>query len=67
MANTTTPAPVIEIAQSPCYPRFSVVVDGLWDCDCASNSEEITLEAAREKYPDAEIIGWNDPRHYSNQ
>lgn len=57
----------IEIAQSPCLPFYSVIVDGLWDTDCASNSEAVTLEAAREAYPDDEIIMWDDPRHYSQE
>lgn len=56
----------IEIAKSPCIPMFSVVVDGLWDCDCASNTEEETLNAARNKYADEEILGWDHPQHYSN-
>lgn len=58
--------PKIELAQSNCSPRFSVVVDGLWDCDCATDNEAVTLEAAREKYPDAEILGWDHPEHYAN-
>lgn len=62
----STGRPKIELAKSPCIPMFSVVVDGLWDCDCASNSQETTLQAAREKYPDAEIFGFDHPDHYSN-
>ena len=58
--------PKIEIAKSPCIPFFSVIVDGLWDTECASNSEAVTLDAAREKYPDAGILGWDHPEHYAN-
>lgn len=62
----STDRPKIEIAKSPCIPRFSVVVDGLWDCDCASDSEADTLAAARSKYPDTEILGFDHPDHYCN-
>ena len=64
LTNRKTKYMKIEIAQNPSYPRFSVLVDGLWDCDCASNSESETLAAAAEKYPDCEILGWNHPDHY---
>lgn len=45
---------------------FSVLVDGLWDCDCASNDELVTLAIAKEKYNTESIIMWDDPTHYSN-
>jgi hypothetical protein len=55
----------IEIAKNPSIPTHSVLVDGLWDCDCASNSEAETLNAAHEKYPDSFVIMWDDSAHYS--
>ena len=57
----------IQIAKSPSYPRFSVLVDGLWDCDCASNNEAVTIAAAKEKYNTESIVMWDDPTHYSNR
>jgi hypothetical protein len=39
--------------------------DELWDCDCASGSEEQTLALAAEQYPNEEVVMWSDPRHYS--
>ena len=58
---------MIQIAKSPCYPPYGVVVgpDELWDCDCASGSEEQTLALAAEQYPNEEVVMWSDPRHYS--
>jgi hypothetical protein len=57
----------IQIAKSPSYPWFSVLVDGLWDCDCASNNEAATIVAAKEKYNTKSIVMWDDPTHYSNR
>ena len=59
----------LQIAKSPCYPPYAVVVgeDELWDCDCASGSVEQTLAWAAEKYPGGEVIMWDDPRHYSQR
>lgn len=59
----------IQIAKSPCYPPYGVVVgeQELWDCDCASGTEQGALELAKEQYPEEEVIMWDDPRHYSNQ
>jgi hypothetical protein len=57
----------IEIAKNNSAPRFSVIVGGLWDCDCATSTEAESVALARAKYPDAEIIGWSDPRHYSQR
>jgi len=62
----------VHIAKSPCYPTHGVIVeydDGreLWDCDCASGAEEITLAAAKAEYPDREILMWDHPEHYSNR
>jgi hypothetical protein len=62
----------VHIAKSPCYPPYGVIVeydDGqeLWDCDCASNLEEVTIEAAREEYPEHELLMWDHPLHYSNR
>jgi hypothetical protein len=55
----------IEIAKTACVPMFSVLIDGLRDCDCASNTEAETLRAAHEKYPDSIVIMWDDSAHYS--
>lgn len=59
----------IQIAMSPCIPRYGIVVgeEELWDCDCASNSREDTLRLAAEQYPDERVILFDDPDHYSNQ
>jgi hypothetical protein len=56
----------IQIAKNNSYPMFSVLVDGLWDCDCASNDELVTLAIAKEKYSTESVIMWDDPTHYSN-
>lgn len=58
----------IQLAKSPCYPPYSVVVGDkeLWDSDCASDSIEQTLSFAAEQYSGQEVIGFDDPRHYSN-
>ena len=57
----------IELCENPSYPRYSVLVDGLWDCDCASMSLEKTIAAAGDAYPGEDIIGFDDPRHYSQE
>lgn len=59
----------VQMTKSPCYPPYAVVVGEkkLWDCDCASSSAERTLELAAEKYPGVEVIGFDDPRHYSQR
>lgn len=61
----------VHIAKSPCYPPFGVICeydDGkeLWDCDCASDNEAVTLQAATEEY-DVPVTMWDDPEHYSNR
>lgn len=58
---------VVHLAMSPCYPRFAVLVDDKWDTECASNSKEETLAAAREKYPHADILDFDHPEHYCNK
>ena len=58
--------PIIQITMNNSHPRFSVLVDGLWDCDCSSNNEATTITVAKEKYNTENIIMWNDPTHYSN-
>lgn len=59
----------VQLAKSPCYPPYAVVVgeEELWDCDCASGSIEQTLAFAAEQYPGVEVIGFDDPRHYSHR
>jgi hypothetical protein len=62
----------IQLAKSPCWPPYSVVVTDahgreLWDWDCASSSVEDTLALAAQQYPGEEVIGFDDPRHYSQQ
>lgn len=59
----------LQLAKSPCYPPYGVVIgeSELWDCDCAAPSIEAALALAAEIYPGVEVIGFNDPRHYSNQ
>ncbi len=57
----------IEICKTPSYPPYSILVNDLYDWDCASNSEEKTIELAKEKYPNQEILGFNHPEHYSNK
>jgi len=62
----------LEIALSPCYPSHGIIVTmengwELWDCDCASGSEEVTLSLAKEQYTRRKVIMWNDPRHYSHR
>lgn len=59
----------VQMTKSPCYPPYAVVVGEkeLWDWDCASSSVERTLELAAEKYPGVEVIGFDDPRHYSQR
>ena len=62
----------IHIAKSPCYPTYGIVCefdDGRepWDCDCATDSEEATLELAKEQYPDYEVLMWDNPLHYSKR
>lgn len=61
----------LHIAKSPCMPTHGIVVeyeDGreLWDCDCASDSEEKTLELVRQEWPEHEVVMWDNPLHYSN-
>lgn len=59
----------IQIAKSPCYPPYGVVVgeQELWCCDCAGSSIEDVMEKVDEIYGDEEVIMFDDPRHYSNQ
>lgn len=61
----------LEIAKSPCWPPYGIIVTigdkELWDCDCASGSEEQTLALAAEQYPGMEVIMFDDPRHYSKR
>jgi hypothetical protein len=57
----------VEIAQNNSAPRFSVIVGGLWDSDCATSTQAESIALARAKYPDTEIIMWDDPRHYSQR
>lgn len=60
---------LVQLARSPCYPRYSVVVGEaeLWDCDCATNNIHDTLELASQYYPNTKIIMFDDPEHYSNR
>lgn len=59
----------VQLAKSPCYPPYAVVVGEkeLWDCDCASDSIERTLELAAAQYPGVEVLGFDDSRHYSQR
>lgn len=62
----------IHLAKSPCWPPYGIIVeydDGreLWDCDCASGSEEQTLTFATEQYPGRKILGFDHPKHYGNR
>lgn len=59
---------LLQIAQFPCLPRFGILVgeDELADTDCSAPSAEESLWAAGIKYPGCPVIGFSDPRHYSN-
>lgn len=62
----------VHIAKNNCYPQYGIICEydngqELWDCDCASQSEENTLKAAKAAYPGYEIIMWDNPMHYSNR
>lgn len=59
----------VQLAKSPCYPPYGVVVgdNELWDCDCAASSVEQTLALAAEQYPGVQVIQFDDPRHYSHR
>lgn len=60
-----------ELAKSPCYPPYGVIVtrDGkeLWDSDCAAGSIEDVRVLFAEEHPGEELLEFDDPRHYSNK
>lgn len=59
----------LQLAKYPCFPPYGIVVgdDELADTDCSASTIEGALSAAAEHYPGAPVIGFDDPRHYSNR
>lgn len=70
---TREQTPILQLAVTPCWPPYGIVVTypgrerELWDGDCASGSIADTLALAAEVYPGVEVIGFDDPRHYSQR
>lgn len=46
---------------------FSVLVDDHVDQDCTSRTEEEARAKFKQWYPGKELLGFDHPKHYSNQ